>query len=36
MLLGYLKHKGDESLQMFLCSLNLEREHKGHKDLASR
>ena len=36
MLLGYLKHKGDGSLQMFLCSLNLEREHKGHKDLADK
>ena len=36
MLLGYLKHKGDGSLQMFLCSLNLEREHKGHKELADK
>ena len=36
MLLRYLKHKGDGSLQMFLCSLNLEHEHKGHKDLAKK
>ena len=36
MLLSYLKHKGDGSLQMFLCSLNLEYEHKGHKELAEK
>ena len=36
MLLKHLKHKGDGSLQMFLCSLNLAREHKGHKELAEK
>ena len=36
MLLGYLKYKGDGSLQMFLCSLNLAHEHKGHKELAEK
>ena len=36
MLLRYLKHKGDGSLQMFLCSLNLAQEHKGHKELAEK
>ena len=36
MLLSYLKHKGDGSLQMFLCSLNLAHEHKGHKELAEK
>ena len=36
MLLGYLKYKGDGSLQMFLCSLNLAHEHKGHKELADK
>ena len=36
MLLRYLKHKGDGSLQMFLCSLNLAHEHKGHKELAEK
>ena len=36
MLLRYLKHKGDGSLQMFLCSLNSAHEHKGHKELAEK
>ena len=36
MLLRYLKHKGDGSLQLFLCSLNSEREHTGHKKLADK
>ena len=36
MLLSYLKHKGDGSLQMFLCSLTLASEHKGHKELADK
>ena len=36
MLLGYLKHKGDGSLQLFLCSLNLAHEHKGHRELADK
>ena len=35
-LLSYLRHKGDGSLQMFLCSLNLAHEHKGHKELAEK
>ena len=33
-LLSYLKHKGRESLQKFLCSLNLAHEHIGHKIIA--
>ena len=36
MLLSYLKHKGRESLQKFLCSLNLANEHIGHKIIADR
>ena len=36
MLLRYLKHKGDGSLLMFSCSLNLAQEHKGHKELAEK
>ena len=36
MLLRYLKHKEDRSLQLFLCSLNSECEHKGHKKLADK
>ena len=34
MLLSYLKKKGDESLQKFLCCLNLAHEHIGHKEVA--
>ena len=34
MLLRYLKHKGDGSLQLLLCCLHLAYEHKGHKELA--
>ena len=34
LLLGYLKTKGDESLQKILCCLNLAHEHSGHKDIA--
>ena len=36
MLLGYLKHKGRESLQKFLCSLNLAHEHIAHKGIADK
>ena len=35
-LLGYLKHKGRESLQKFLCSLNLAHEHIAHKGIADK
>ena len=35
-LLGYLKQKGDGSLQMFLCSLNLAHEHIGHKNIVKK
>ena len=35
MLLGYLKRKGNESLQKILCCLNLAHDHSGHKDIAS-
>ena len=34
LLLGYLKRKGDKSLQKFLCCLNLAHDHLGHKDIA--
>ena len=33
-LTNYLKHKGAESLQKFLCCLNLAHEHAGHKVIA--
>ena len=36
MLLKYLKHKGNGSLQKFLCCLNLAHEHTGHKDIADK
>ena len=36
LLLSYLKSKGHESLQMFLCSLNLAHEHRGHKGIAKK
>ena len=36
LLLGYLRHKGPGSLQMFLCCLNLAHEHIGHKDIAEK
>ena len=36
MLLGYLKTKGDESLQRILCCLNLAHEHIGHKGVADK
>ena len=36
MLLGYLKHKGCESLQKFLCSLNLAHDHIGHEGIADK
>ena len=34
-LLHYLKYKGDGTLQKLLCSLHLETEHAGHKDIAT-
>ena len=34
-LLHYLKYKGEGTLQKFLCSLNSETEHAGHKDIAN-
>ena len=34
LLLDYLKRKGDGSLQMILCCLNLADGHSGHKDIA--
>ena len=33
-LLQILKSKGDGTLQKFLCCLNSERQHLGHKDVA--
>ena len=36
MFLGYLQHKGRESLQKFLCSLNLARDHIGHERIADK
>ena len=36
MLIGFLKRKGDESLQRVLCCLNLAHEHMGHKTVADR
>jgi len=33
-LLGILKTKGSESIQQLLCTLNLEKEHAGHKSIA--
>ena len=36
MLLGYLKRKGADSLQKFLCCLNLAHEHTGHKEVADK
>ena len=35
-LLSYMKCKGDESLQKFLCCLNLAHEHTGHKGIADK
>ena len=35
-LLSYIKHKGDGTLQLLLCSLHLAHEHKGHKELADK
>lgn len=32
-LLHYLKYKGDGTLQKFLCSLNSETQHSGHKGI---
>ena len=34
--MSYLKHKGPESLQKFLCCLNLAHEHMGHKGIADK
>ena len=36
MLLKYLKRKGCESLQKFLCCLNLAYNHTGHKGIADK
>ena len=36
LLLRILKSKGDGTLQKFLCSLNSERRHLGHKDIATK
>ena len=36
MLLGYLKRKGADGLQKFLCCLKLAHEHVGHKELADK
>ena len=35
-LLRILKSKGDGMLQKFLCSLNLEKQHLGHRDIATK
>ena len=35
-LLCILKSKGDGTLQKFLCSLNSEKQHLGHKDIATK
>ena len=34
LLLRILKSKGDGTLQKFLCCLNSETQHVGHKDIA--
>ena len=36
MLLAYLKRKGADSLQKFLCCLKLTCEHTGHKEVADK
>ena len=36
MLLDYLQRKRADSLQKFLCCLNLAREHIGHKEVADK
>ena len=36
LLLCILKYKGDGTLQKFLCSLNSETQHLGHKDIATK
>ena len=36
LLLHILKYKGDGTLQKFLCSLNSETQHLGHKDIATK
>ena len=34
--LRILKSKGDGMIQKFLCSLNSEKQHLGHKDIATK
>ena len=36
LLLSYLERKGIGVLQKFLCCLNSEEQHTGHKDIANK